>query len=61
MSVDKEKETLLLLILYWVCKKYLGQGEQSQPCHPPWDFPGFLGQTVLMAFLRLNRKSTLDA
>lgn len=31
MSADKEKETLFLLILYRVCKKYLGKGGQSHP------------------------------
>lgn len=34
MTADKEKETLLLFILYRVHKKQLGKDEQSNPCHP---------------------------
>lgn len=34
MTADKEKETLLLFILYRVRKKQLGKDEQSNPCHP---------------------------
>lgn len=35
MSADKEKETLLLLILYWVHKKYPGKGERPTPVTHP--------------------------